>query len=625
MFEIKARNGLARIGILETNHGKINTPTILPVINPHFMPVNPKEMVKIGAEAIITNSYIIYNDEKLKEKALKEGLHSLLDFNKPIMTDSGSFQMYMYGIDIDAIDIVHFQRDIGSDIGTILDIFSDSSEYDEIMKEVDETIKRAEKSVKEKGDMLIACTVQGGSYVEIRRYCAKKLAKLRADVYPIGGVVPLMENQRYAEIAEIIIGCKKELPPSKPVHLFGAGHPIIFPMAVLLGCDLFDSASYIKYAKDNRLIFPDKTLRIDEIDESICCCPVCSKYRIAEIKEMEKEERIKKIAIHNLWQTFTEIKKIRNVIRHGDLWEMVERRASAHPSLLEAMEIIKNEKKWMEKWENISKKRGFIYSGAYSIHRPIVYRLQKRLIERYEPSFEKSVIFGEMNKPYSRNKWLTKIEANCIIESFLGSIPLELDEIYPVAHSIFPSVVDSETEKEVKKFNRKFYNKIPEAYGIDEVEKNSTDFEIRKIKRIADYQFGKGAGEALFRGKIKIIKSKKTGKIRNVFCNEKHIVSMRASDGFFTLKAEGGKKLHSHFKYPKMRVIISKESKPFIRKGKNVFAKFVIDACSELRPYDEVLIVDENDELIAIGQCILVREEMIDFERGMAVKIRERV
>lgn len=625
MFEVKARNGLARIGILKTGHGKINTPTILPVINPHFMPVHPEEMVKIGADAIITNSYIIYNDEKLKEKALKNGLHSLLDFNKPIMTDSGSFQMYMYGVDIDAIDIIHFQRDIGSDIGTILDIFSDSDDYNEIRKEVEETIKRAEKSVREKGDMLIACTVQGGSYMQLRRYCAKKLSKLRADVYPIGGVVPLMENQRYAEIAEIIIESKKELPPSKPVHLFGAGHPIIFPMAVLLGCDLFDSASYIKYAKDDRFIFPDKTLRIDEIDESICCCPVCSKYSIVEIKEMKKEERIKKIALHNLWQTFTEIKKIRNVIKHGDLWEMVERRASSHPSLLEAMEVIKNEKKWMEKWENISKKRAFMYSGIYSIHRPIVYRLQKRLLERYEPFFEKSIIFGEMNKPYSRNEWLKKIEANCIIESSLGCIPLELDEIYPVAHSIFPSEIDSETEKEVKKFNRKFYRKIPEAYGIDELAKNSRDFDIRKIKRIADYQFGKGAGEALFRGKIKIIKSKKTGKIRNVFCNEKHVVSMRASDGFFSLKAEGGKKLHLYFKYPKMRVVISDESKPFIKKGKNVFAKFVVDACKELRPYDEALIVDENDELIAVGQCILIREEMIDFERGMAVKIRERV
>ncbi|HEC76313.1 MAG TPA: tRNA guanosine(15) transglycosylase TgtA [Thermoplasmatales archaeon] len=625
MFEIRARDSLARIGILKTAHGKINTPTILPVINPHFMPIHPQEMVKMGAEAIITNSYIIYNDEELREKALKNGLHSMLNFHRPIMTDSGSFQMYMYGIKIDATDIVRFQRDIGSDIGTILDIFSDKNEYEEIEKEVKETIKRAEKSIKEKGKMLIACTVQGGTYRKLRNYCAKKLAKLRADVYPIGGVVPLMENQRYAEIAEIIIASKKELPPSRPVHLFGAGHPIIFPMAVLLGCDLFDSASYIKYAKDNRFIFSDKTLRINEINEMICCCPICSKYSIDEIKEMEKEERINKIALHNLWQTFTEMRRIKQAIKQGNLWEMVERRAVSHPSLLEAMEVIKNEKKWLEKWESISKKRAFMYSGTYSIHRPIVYRLHKRLLERYEPFFEKSVIFGEMNKPYSKNKWLTKIEANCIVESFFGAIPIELDEIYPLAQSIFPSKVDIETEKEARKFTRKFYLKIPQSYGIDEVNMKSTDFDIRKIKSIANYQFGRGAGEALFSGRIKIIKSKKTGKIRNVFCDGKHVVSMRASDGFFSIKAEGGKKLHSYFKYPKMRVVVSEESILFIKEGKNVFAKFVVDACKELRPYDEVLVVDERDELMAVGQCILTREEMIDFERGMAVKIRETV
>ena len=367
MFEIKARDGLARIGVLHTKHGSISTPTILPVINPHFMPIHPNEMLKMGTQAIITNSYIIYNDEELRKVALKNGLHEMLNFNKPIMTDSGSFQMYMYGVAIDAIEIVKFQRKIGADIGTILDIFSEGKEYEEVRKEVEETIKRARESIKEKGEMLIACTVQGGIYADLRRYCAKKLAKLQADIYPIGGVVPLMEQQRYADIAEIIIASKKELPPSKPVHLFGAGHPIIFPMAVLLGCDLFDSASYIKYAKDDRLIFSDKTLRLNEIEETSCCCPVCSKYSIEDLKEMEKEERVVKLALHNLWQTFMEIKRIRQAIRQGSLWELVEQRATAHPTLIEAMEVLKREKKWLEKWENISKRKAFMYLSLIHI------------------------------------------------------------------------------------------------------------------------------------------------------------------------------------------------------------------------------------------------------------------
>ncbi|HHF55700.1 MAG TPA: tRNA guanosine(15) transglycosylase TgtA [Thermoplasmatales archaeon] len=623
MFEIKARDGLARIGILETAHGRISTPTILPVINPHFMPVHPNEMLEMGAQALITNSYIIYNDEKLRNRALKEGLHSLLNFNRPIMTDSGSFQMYMYGIEIDPIKIVKFQRDIGSDIGTILDIFSEESEYEEVKKEVAETLKRARESVKEKGKMLLACTVQGGVYEDLRRYCAKQLAKLRADVYPIGGVVPLMENQKFADIAEIIIASKKELPPSKPVHLFGAGHPVVFPMAVLLGCDLFDSASYIKYAKDERLIFPDKTLRLNEMDELPCCCPVCSKYNVDDLKEMDEEEKTRNIALHNLWQTLAEMKRIRQAIKHGTLWELAEQRAACHPSLQEAMEVIAGEKKWLEKWENISKKRAFIYTGRFSMHRPIAYRLRKRVMERYIPFFDKSVIFAEMEKPYSsKNEWMKKLEANCIIETPFGAIPLELDEIYPVAQSVFPLETDEESRKMAARMCSRFYRKL-KIVSLNEIGRKSEDYDIRKIKSIANYQFGKGAGDALFDGKIGIRKSKTTGKIRNVYCNGKHVVSMRASDGFFTLKAEGGRRLHRFFSYPKMRVVVGDEAEPFIKEGRNVFAKFVVDACREIRPYDEVLIVSKEDELLAVGQCLMNRDEMLDFERGVAVKTRE--
>jgi 7-cyano-7-deazaguanine tRNA-ribosyltransferase len=74
-----------------------------------------------------------------------------------------------------------------------------------------------------------------------------------------------------------------------------------------------------------------------------------------------------------------------------------------------------------------------------------------------------------------------------------------------------------------------------------------------------------------------------------------------------------------------MRVVVTDDAVPFIKQGKNVFAKFVVDACEELRPYDEALIVSKDDELIAVGQCLLNREEMLDFERGIAVKTREAI
>ena len=100
---------------------------------------------------------------------------------------------------------------------------------------------------------------------------------------------------------------------------------------------------------------------------------------------------------------------------------------------------------------------------------------------------------------------------------------------------------------------------------------------------------------------------------------------MRANDGMFTLKTEGARLLHKSFKYPKLRVIIDKDAVPFIMDGKSVFAKFVKDCDPDLRPLDECLIVDEKDELLAVGRCILNREEMLAFQYGMAAKTRARI
>ncbi|HEX9907072.1 MAG TPA: tRNA-guanine transglycosylase, partial [Thermoplasmata archaeon] len=93
MFELKERDGLARICELTTKHGKVTTPVLLPVINPNFLTITPADMrSKLGVQMIITNSYIIRTSDELRQKAVKDGLHDLLGFDGPIMTDSGTFQ-----------------------------------------------------------------------------------------------------------------------------------------------------------------------------------------------------------------------------------------------------------------------------------------------------------------------------------------------------------------------------------------------------------------------------------------------------------------------------------------------------------------------------------------------------
>ena len=642
-FEIKDRDAAGRICKYTTKHGTVTTPNLMPVINPNKMIISPKEMKKLfGTEIVITNSYIIKKDEKLREKALKKGIHSLIDFDGPIMTDSGTFQSYVYGdIKLDPIEIVEFQRDISSDIGTILDVFGTP---DQTKKEAEqgmkETLSRAKQSIRSKGEMNLACTVQGSIYPDLREKCAKSLSKIDADFYPIGGVVPLMENQRYSDLVRIILASKKGLDPSKPVHLFGAGHPLIFPLAVALGCDFFDSSAYIKYANDERLIFYWGTEKLQDLSDLPCSCPVCSKYNESELKKMPKKDRVLQIAKHNLFVSFEEIRKIRNAISNGNLWELVERRANSNPYLLEAMNLLRSKdvKDFLEQFEPVSKNKALFYTGPNSIHRPIVHRCHKRLSDRYQTSFDTTIVFPDGEKPYSTYYYdqikeirRKNCETNILIDSALGPVPVELDEMYPFAQSVFPEIIDKESEEKITKIFDNFtkgkkiicWESKNTLDTLKQSKKECLDFDIVRISAVSDMQFGKNASKALFNGEIKIVKSKKTGKIRNIYCDDKHVLSMRAGDGLFTLKIEGGKLLYKYFKTPKMRVMAEEDAVPFIKDGKSVFAKFVKDCDPDLRPMDECLVVDKKDNLLAIGRCIMNRKEMLSFEYGMAVKTRE--
>jgi 7-cyano-7-deazaguanine tRNA-ribosyltransferase len=235
---------------------------------------------------------------------------------------------------------------------------------------------------------------------------------------------------------------------------------------------------------------------------------------------------------------------------------------------------------------------------------------------------------------YSReiNHILEKKNVNFVVDSHLGPIPFELDEMYPLAQSIFPDEIDQETKENVKQVvDRFFKNKTlihwNECTTTTEEEslKQNVNLDMRRISAVVDMQFGRGASTILLNGKITIIKSKRTGKIRNIICDGSHVISMRANDGLFTLKLEGGRRLHNGLKYPLLRVVATDDAVPFIKEGKSVFGKFVKDCDPELRPFDECLIVNENDTLLAVGRTLLNRDEMLAFRHGMAVKTRESI
>jgi 7-cyano-7-deazaguanine tRNA-ribosyltransferase len=638
MFEVLSRDGLARVGKLTTPHGTVRTPALLPVINPRLITVEPNRLRETyGFEAIITNSYIIRNNEKLRERALSDGLHSLLDFDGAIMTDSGTFQSHMYGeVGVSNREIVSFQREIGSDIGTVLDIFTEPYwGYEETSDAVDTTLSRTEEASRLKGEMLLAGVVQGSVFPDLRESCARSMGSMGVDVHPIGGVVPLMESYRYPDLVDVIVASKKGLDPSRPVHLFGAGHPMVFALAALLGCDMFDSASYAKFARDGRFMTVEGTFHLKNMKELDCQCPACSAHDITSLKSLDEEYRVKVMAEHNLWASKMELDRVRRAILEGNIWELVERRCRAHPALLDGLRRLSLHQEYLERYEPLSREGALFYTGSESVFRPAFSRYRRRLSQAFQFGSERLIEVEETSKPYNRS--CTELivreyggDTQIVVRSPLGPVPIELDEAYPVAQSLFPAIVDRETKElsdEMMSEVRKGYEDVIECNceGLGSGSPDIPELDLARVRAVMDYQFGPGASEAIIDGEASFLKSRTTGKIRNVFVDGEHVLSMRASDGLFTLRPPGAERLMRAFPHPRMRVVVEDDAVPFNREGKNAFCKFIIDCDPGIVPMDEVMVVDKTDNLVAIGRAILVKEEMIAFEKGIAVKVREGI
>jgi len=150
------------------------------------------------------------------------------------------------------------------------------------------------------------------------------------------------------------------------------------------------------------------------------------------------------------------------------------------------------------------------------------------------------------------------------------------------------------------------------------------DGERDQLRTVADYQFGAGAGEALFPPDDEYdVSRSKTGRPVQIAVDDERLVSV-GTDGRFTLGLEGGRRLVAGLDHPAYRVVVGDESEPFVREGKNVFAKFVETVDPDVRPGDEVAVVHEDTEaVLAVGRAELDAQGIVEFDTGMAVKVRE--
>ncbi len=145
---------------------------------------------------------------------------------------------------------------------------------------------------------------------------------------------------------------------------------------------------------------------------------------------------------------------------------------------------------------------------------------------------------------------------------------------------------------------------------------------LQRVRVIADFQFGRGVGAGLFPEGCEFILST-TGRIRQVTLSGKRLATVRAEDGRLTLGIEGASRLHATLPAPLNRVVISGEVSSFVAEGKNAFARHVTAADPGIRPGDEVMVVTSDDTLVATGMAMLSGSEMLSFNYGAAVKVRQ--
>lgn len=344
----------ARLGILETPHGIIETPVFMPVgTQATVKSMTPEELKEIGATIILSNTYHLYlrPGQKIIEKA--GGLHKFMNWDRAILTDSGGFQVFSLSslrkITEDGVEfrshidgsrhfftpekVIEIQNALGSDIMMSFDECAPyPADYDYVKKSMELTIKWAERGKrahKNTEKQALFGIVQGGTYEDLRKECVQRLVDIDFPGYSIGGLsVGEPKNVMY----DIVDLTTEYLPEDKPRYLMGVGSPDDLIEGVIRGVDMFDCVLPTRIARNGtvftskgKLIVRDAPYAEDfsPLDEE-CDCYTCRNYSRAYIRHLFKANEIlaaRLATLHNLYFLIKLMKKIREAIRQDQLLE----------------------------------------------------------------------------------------------------------------------------------------------------------------------------------------------------------------------------------------------------------------------------------------------------------------
>jgi queuine tRNA-ribosyltransferase len=337
-FKLVATDGNARAGVIATEHGEIETPAFMPVgTQGSVKAIEHRELEEIGAQIILGNTYHLYLRPGMEVLGKAGGLHRFIGWQKPILTDSGGYQVFSL-TDLRKIDekgvtfkshldgsthffspenVVQIERQIGADVMMVLDECTPypcdrdyASKSNELTLRWSERCKEAfvKHSPVYGHSQALFGIVQGSTYPDLRRKSAQSLIQIGFDGYAVGGLAvgePVEEMYRMVEI------CQSVLPASKPRYLMGVGTPQNLLEAIERGIDMFDCVLPTRNGRNSMLFTRVGTVNIKNAAykndlgpvDAMCDCYTCRTFAKAYVRHLFQAREILALqlaTIHNL-------------------------------------------------------------------------------------------------------------------------------------------------------------------------------------------------------------------------------------------------------------------------------------------------------------------------------------
>jgi 7-cyano-7-deazaguanine tRNA-ribosyltransferase len=296
---------------------------------PVFFPVHHREpMVTEAALArapgMISNAFFFYKDRDIRNQvAAGLRLRSLVHHDGILMTDSGAFQGFQRPLHLSNRKIVRFQRQIGSDIISPLDLVTGPWEKRASAEQkLASTMKRVFEAFALAEDSLVAGVQQGGRFLDLRAKATEELLAGGARYIALGSLVPfLTRNHNVRLVIDIIKNSRQLVGAGFPLHLYGAGDPVELPLFVLAGANVFDSSSFAHFALAGWYMTPHGAVQAEQFPlvEWTCPCPTCADVAVADRASMDALS----LSEHNFSVILQVIDAIRRAHKAGRLEALV--------------------------------------------------------------------------------------------------------------------------------------------------------------------------------------------------------------------------------------------------------------------------------------------------------------